>query len=231
MRSVFLKNIIIIFILIFGLKNITFAQINSNKLIISWKTDNFTHYEFTGKKLASPGSKIYVSFDFIKNNKIVDLSKSKIYWYIDNKLVSNYPGVKQINFIAPNRKGGFVDVRVELPDYKILKTIEIPIVRPKLVINAPFPQKEVYQNNFEVNLLPYFFNLPDTFVEKDPAQFLDVDWQINRNPAKPANENPFKLKIYVDSNQKIDINIRAFIQNITNKSEIADKEVNITFIK
>ena len=231
MRNIFLKNIIIIFILIFILKSITLAQTNSSELIISWKVNNFTPYEFAGKKLASPGSNISVSFDFIKNNKIVDLSKSKIYWYVNNELVSNSSGIKQINFIAPNQRGGSIDVRVELPDYAVLKTIEIPIVSPKLVIDAPFPKKEIYQNNFEVNLLPYFFNLPANSVEEDPAVFLNTNWQINGNPAKPANEDPFKLKISVDSNEKTDINIKAFVQNVSNQLEAADKEVNITFVK
>jgi len=231
MRNIFLKNIIIILILIFGLKNITFAQTNSEELIISWEVNNFTLYEFTGKKLASPGSNISVSFDFIKNNKIVDLSKSKIYWYVNDELISNSRGVKQINFIAPNQIGIPVDVRVELPDYAVLKTIEIPIVKPKIVIDAPFPKKEVYQNNFEVNLLPYFFNLPANSVEEDPTSFLNVNWQINGNPAKPANENPFKLKIFVNSNEKTNINIKAFINNISKELEFTDKEVNITFVK
>jgi len=231
MRNIFFKNIIIILILIFGLKNITFAQTNSEELIISWKVNNFTPYEFVGKKLASPGSNISVSFDFIKNNKIVDLSKSKIYWYINDKLVSNSRGIKQINFIAPNQIGVPVDVRVELPDYAVLKTIEIPIVKPKIVIDAPFPKKEIYQNNFEVNLLPYFFNLTANLTEEGPAAFLNVNWQINGNPAKPANEDPFKLKISVNSNQKTDINIKAFVQNVLNQLEATDKEVNITFVK
>lgn len=231
MRNVFLKNIIIILILIFGLKNITFAQTNSDELIISWEVNNFTPHEFTGKKLASPGSNISVSFDFIKNNKIVDLSKSKIYWYVNDELVSNSRGIKQINFIAPNQIGVPVDVRVELPDYEVLKTIEIPIVKPKIVIDAPFPKKEVYQNNFEVNLLPYFFNLPANSVEEDPTSFLNVNWQINGNPAKPANENPFKLKIFVNSNEKTNINIKAFINNISKELEFTDKGVDITFVK
>ena len=230
MRNIFFKNIIIILILIFGLKNITFAQTNSEELIISWEVNSFTPYEFTGKKLASPGSNISVFFDFIKNNKVVDLSKNKIYWYVNNELVSNSSGVKQINFIAPNQIGVPVDVRVELPDYAVLKTIEIPIVKPKIVIDTPFPKKEVYQNNFEVNLLPYFFNLPKS-LEEDPAAFLNVNWQINRNPAKPANENTFKLKIFVNSNEKTNINIKAFINNISKELEFTDKEVNITFVK
>jgi hypothetical protein len=231
MRNIFFKNIIIILILIFGLKNITFAQTNSEELIISWKVNNFTPYEFVGKKLASPGSNISVSFDFIKNNKIVDLSKSKIYWYVNDELVSNSRGIKQINFIAPNQIGVPVDVRVELPDYAVLKTIEIPIVKPKIVIDVPFPKKEIYQNNFEVNLLPYFFNLTANLTEEGPAAFLNVNWQINGNPAKPANEDPFKLKISVNSNQKTDINIKAFVQNVLNQLEATDKEVNITFVK
>ena len=149
----------------------------------------------------------------------------------NNELASNLPGIKQINFITPNQKGGFIKVRVELPEYEVLKTIRIPIVKPKLVINAPFPKKEVYQNNFEVNLLPYFFNIPDILTEKGPAEFLNVSWRINRNPAEPADEDPFKLKISVSSDEKIDINIKAFVQNIANQLEIADEKVDITFIK
>jgi hypothetical protein len=222
---------IIIFILPFVLKNIVFAQTNSDRLIISWEAEGLTHYEFMGKKLPSPGSVVSVGVDFIRNNRVVDLSKDEIYWYINNKLVSNSSGVKKINFTAPNQKGGSVDVRVKLPRYEVLKTIEIPITDPKIVINAPFPKKEIYQNDFEVDLLYYFFNLPKNSLERDPGALLSVNWQINGNPAEPVEENPFKLKIRVDSNQRININIKAFVQNALNQLNSAEKEVNITFIK
>jgi hypothetical protein len=230
MYSKFLKAIII-FVLFLGIKNIAFMQTGSDQIIISWETENFVPYEFGGKKLVTPGSDILIGFDFIKNNQVINLSKNKIYWYINNELISNAPGIKQIKITAPNQRGGNVDVRVELPEYGVLKTIEIPIVNPKIVIDAPFPKKEVYENNFEVNILLYFFNLPKDSLKEDPAQFFNISWQINGNRAKPASEDPLKLKIFVDSNEKTSINIKAFVQNALNQLESADKEVNLIFIK
>jgi hypothetical protein len=230
MYSKFLKTIII-FVLFLSIKNIAFMQTSSNEIIISWEAQNFVPNEFNGKKLATPGSNILIGFEFIKNNQIVDLSKNKVYWYINNELINNTVGIKQIKIIAPNQRGGSIDVRVELPEYNVLKTIEIPIVNPKIVINAPFPKKEVYEKNFEVNLLPYFFNLPQNYLEEDTTMFFGVNWQINDKPAVPAKEDPFKLKISVESDKEININIKASIQNLLNTLESADKEVNLVFIK
>ncbi len=221
---------IILFILIliinFALINYSFAQNNSSNLggesnfiLITWEAKNFVPYNFNGKIMPTPGSPISISFEYIKNNKVVDLSKEEIYWYINGNLFSNTPGTKKINVVAPSQN---FDVRVELPNVQIFKTIEIPVVKPLIVIDAPFPQRTVKSDYFEVNLLPYFFNIPNNDLD-----YFYSEWKINGNKAVANKENPLNLKIKLENKNLEKINISVFGANNLNSSESATKEINI----
>jgi hypothetical protein len=168
--------------------------------------------------LPPAGSVINIAFEYIKNNKIVDVSKQKVYWYVDGNLIQSGIGIKKINIVAPKEK---FDLRVELPDLNVLKTIEIPVAEPMVIVDAPFPKKTIAGNYFEVRALPYFFN-----IENNDWDYFDVLWQINDKNAIPSQEDRFKLKIETDNNIS-NINIKAFLLNTLNTFEAARGEVNI----
>ncbi|MGC8775765.1 MAG: hypothetical protein ACP5QN_00395 [Minisyncoccia bacterium] len=218
--------IAILFLSVFFLNKLVFAQNNSEELLISWEALNYTPYDFYGKNLPSPGSTINVGFDFVQNGKIVDLSQNKIYWYINDNLVSNDKGVKEISFIAPNLTERVVEIRIELPDFNVIKLIEIPIVKPRLIINAPFPKKEINMNEFEVSAIPYFFNL-----KKYDFDEININWSINGIDALGKIEDPFVLPIKVLGNNQTIINIQAYAQNVNDESETALDEINLIFKK
>lgn len=217
-----LLGLIILFSFLVLLKN-SFAQQTQNDIIISWQAYNFVPYFFRGKILPTTGSSVYASVDLIQNNKLVNLSKSKIYWYLNNELISNSVGAQKINFIAPSSN---VNLRVELPDFGLLKTITIPVVKPKIVINAPFPQKEIKTNYFELNAMPYFFNIPNNDLD-----FLDVVWKINGRLQKPSAESLFKIKVNITDEFVKDLIVEVSAQNTENPIEWAYKKVNLMFIK
>lgn len=226
-----LKIIFIIIFIFFGYSFI-FAKNNetNNNIIISWETSNFVPHFFKGKILPSPGSMINISLELIQNNKLVDLSNKKIYWYVNNELINNIKGNKKINFLAPNNTK--VDVRVELPELNILKTIEIPITKPKVVINAPFPKKQTYFNNFDLVVYPYFFNIPNNFETLETLdEYLLPEWQINGLPATPYSYDPFKINIQVIGENSTNITIESGILNLINNSEVATSKLELKFIK
>jgi hypothetical protein len=195
-----------------------FAQTTNQDILISWEAKNLVPFWFKGKILPSAGSIINIAFEYIKNNKIVDISKQKVYWYIDGNLIQSGIGIKKINIVAPKEK---FDLRVELPDLNVLKTIEIPVAEPMVIVDAPFPKKTITSNYFEVRALPYFFN-----IENNDWDYFDVLWQINDKNAIPSQEDRFKLKIETDNNVS-NINIKAFLLNTLNTFEAARGEVNI----
>ncbi|MCS6789158.1 MAG: hypothetical protein NZ484_01140 [Patescibacteria group bacterium] len=221
-----LKIVFIIIFIFFGYNFILAQNNKADNIIISWQTSNFVPNFFRGKILPSPGSMINVSLELVQNNKLVDLSNTKIYWYVNNELISNIKGNKKINFLAPNDTK--VDIRVELPELNILKTIEIPITKPKIVINAPFPKKQVYSNNFDLVAYPYFFNIPNNF---ETNEYLFPEWQINRSPATPYSYDPFKINIQVIGENSTSIIIESKVSNLINNSEVATSKLELKFIK
>jgi hypothetical protein len=208
--------------------NLAFSQNNNftNDLLISWQALNYAPPKFKGKILPTSNSIIEIGFEFIQNGKIIDLSKNKIYWYINSDLVSNSPGTKQISVIAPNIYNDVLRVRVELPDFNVLKTIEIPVVKPKIVINAPFPNNEVHNNNFEVYALPYFFNPKDNNLD-----YININWFINELLAKPSKDDLFKTKIKIEGDNPTNITIGVYAENSENEFERSADEINLKFIK
>lgn len=221
------KIIILLFLLfsLFLLK-ISFAQQTKNDLIISWQASSFVPYYFEGKILPTVGSNVFAAIDLIQNNKIVDLSKTKIYWYVNNELFSNSIGIQKIKFSAPPPANSNINLRVELPDLGISKTIEIPVVKPKLVLDAPFPKKEIKTNYFELVAYPYFFNLTNNDLD-----YLSVSWLINGVVGKPSAENPLKIKINITDKNVSDLVIEVFAQNTELSMEGASKKVDLVFVK
>lgn len=231
MQFNFKFKILILIFFIFLISNFGFSQEIDNSIIISWQTSNFVPVNYKGKVLPSPGSIIIVNLEFFQNGKIVNLDKEKIYWYVNNELISNTKGVTQINFMAPNNK--YVDIRVNLPEFNIIKTIEIPITKPRLIIDAPFPKKEIYNNNLSIKAIPYFFNINTNsldYLDNNPSD-LDIKWKINGKPAIADNADPFKINIEIKGNDSTNLLITATAQNINNILEFAKNEVDLKFIK
>lgn len=220
------KMVIILLLLfcLFLLK--TSAQQTESDLIISWQASSFVPYYFGGKILPTVGSDILAAIDLIQNNKLVDLSKTKIYWYVNNELISNSVGVQKITFVAPPPANSRIDLKVELPDLGILKTIEIPVVKPKLVLDVPFPKKEIKTNYFELVAYPYFFNLTNNDLD-----YLSIVWLINGRVGKPSAEDPSKIKINITDENISDLTIEAFAQNTELPQENASKKVDLVFVK
>lgn len=169
------------------------------------------------------GSEIGASLEIFVGGKIADLSKQTIYWYLDNNFIKGGRGVQNIFFTASKPAGGDHNLRIQLPDFKgnlLIKTLDVPIVRPEVVIEAPFPDKKI--SGSKINLLgrPYFFNAQN-------RSLLDFNWTVN-GQAPDKSDNPQNLEINLEnSNGGGIINVSLSIQNRERTLESAFKTISL----
>ena len=57
--------------------------------IISWRALNYVPANYKGKVLATDNSNIEISFDAVNQGKIVDLSKQKVEWRLNNNIINS----------------------------------------------------------------------------------------------------------------------------------------------
>lgn len=197
-------------------------------LFVTWNASAYAPADFRGKILPTSNSLITVSFMLVDQGGAADLSRQMIYWYVNDGLIENRVGVQRIAFRAPAIVGGTVAVRVELPNYRggaILKTIEIPVVQPEAVIEAPFPGGVFVNSPIRVIGRPYFFNAEN-------LSALSFSWKVNgRSPE--GSEDPAVLDIALDpgvpSNTVVTVNLS--VQNPADIFEGAAKTVRLVFVK
>lgn len=173
------------------------------------------------------GSEIVASLEIVENGKIANLSKQTIYWYLDNNFIKGGQGIQDILFTASKPAGGSHNLRIQLPDFKgnpLIKTLDVPIVRPEVVIEAPYPYKKI--SGSKINLLgkPYFFNAQNQSI-------FNFNWTVNdRVPDRVGS--PQNLEINLESSGGGGVlNISLDIQNQERTLESAFKTISLVFTK
>lgn len=172
------------------------AQQSEPKFWITWRAASYVPADFRGKVLPAANSPIVASFELVDGGRVVDLSNTTIYWYVDDELVASGRGIKRVEFRAPRFAGGIIDLRVQIPNYKrtpddpgstILGAVEVPVARPEAVIDAAYPGGRFTGSSVTVRGLPYFF------LARSIADFV-YSWNVNGS--SPANaEDPEVLNI------------------------------------
>jgi hypothetical protein len=161
------------------------AQVSTPQILLNWKADSYIPDGFPGKALPAADSRITVGADLIDLGRRVDLSKYKVFWYIDDKFYQGSVGLSQISFAAPHFIGATsLRVKVLVMDYGTGpgKTITIPVVVPEAVIQSSAPSLAASAAPFSLQAYPYFFNI------EGPAQ-LNFNWKLNG--VSVGNQNPF----------------------------------------
>ncbi len=202
------------------------AQTANPQFMITWQSRTYAPPGFGGKILPTANSMVMVSFELIDGGVPADLSAQTVYWYTNNNFLQGGKGLQHIEFRAPDAAGGTIDLRVEVPNYKRgpqLKTVEIPIVAPKAVIDAPFPQNEFSASPIQLAGLPYFFNVRDI----SPLNFT---WSIN-GAAPSGTENPDVLTVRLNQDAPVGsaLNVVFTLQNKNNTFEGASGNVNLIY--
>jgi len=204
------------------------AQVPSQQLLITWQAKNYAPAGYKGKVLPTAGSRITASFDLIENGKIADLSGQTIYWYLNDLLISNVPGIQTVNFLAPGSAPDVIRLKIQLPFYRdnlLSRAVQIPVVAPEVVIESPYPGGMVNGTSASLKAVPYFFSV------LNPSA-LNFTWSVNGQTAE-SKENPDELvaTINPDARSGSTINVGLTVQNPKNSSEAANQNLVLTFIK
>lgn len=225
-----ISALIVLFLISYVLcLNFAYAQV-SPQFLISWKAQNYVPNWYAGKILPIAGAQIDVSFELIDNGKPADLSNAKVRWYINDKLVKNEDsglGIKKINFIAPNYPGQTIQVRIAIVDFPgagfIDKIIDIPIVRPEAVINAPYKNGEIKTGKSLFSVLPFFFNTNNN-------DNFSVQWSVSEQKPESGKGDLFALDLNIDpqmpTGSKISLSVA--MSNILKTLETASQTINLT---
>ncbi|MEK7555556.1 MAG: hypothetical protein AAB516_01920 [Patescibacteria group bacterium] len=222
------KNFIFyIVILIFTFLFLHFAVAASPQFLTSWQSNSYVPSWYQGKIFPTRGSLINVSFEIINNDKIADISKNKIRWYINDKLIKNENnglGIRSLKFINDDFPGGEISVKIAVVDYAaepLYKIIRIPVVSPEAVIDAPYAERKINTGKNLFRVFPFFFNIKN-------LNSLSFEWQANEQTSEAA-ENPQELNLNIDlqTPSRTVINIAAIIKNISNQLEFASKNIKL----
>lgn len=226
MKNPLKLSLAIIFFLIF-LKTAFAAE---PQFLISWSAQNYVPSWYSGKILPSKGTPVFVSFELIDNGKIVNLSKEKIRWYLNDKMMLNEDsglGVKSFYFINNNYYNQDIEIRISLPDYKnqpLNKIISIPVVSSDVAIDASYPNRQINTGKNEINAYPFFFNVSD-------IGGLSFDWEIDNGSAQEGeNTSSQKLELNVDQKAPsgFSMDIKVTVKNLLDQLQFAVKNIRLT---
>ena len=196
-------------------------------IMLTWKSSSYVPPAFLGKDMPTTNSLITASAELIDNGKAIDVSRQNIYWYQDNNFLDGGIGKQRISFRVPDTGGGTISLRVEFPEYSKggqLKTIDIPIVKPEIVIESPFPGGKFSSSPLTLIGQPYFFNVSS-------LSQLGFSWSVNGQSPQGA-ENPQALNIkfsQLPSQAQMAISLLAQNTDKRYEFETASKNLILTY--
>lgn len=164
-------------------------------ILLTWISDVYVPDPYQGKALAVPGATITASFDLIENGRVVNLAGYKTYWYVNGKLIATGQNIHTVEFPVPENPGRSMNLRIQLPDYRpgtlILKTVEIPIAEPEIVIESPFPGGEIYEKRVTLKSRPFYF--PKGVLDK-----LQYSWKIDDKNVPNSSPDQSVIEVTID---------------------------------
>jgi len=208
---------------------LTSAQIASQpQFVATWRSHNYAPSWYAGKIMATRGSWVDVSFDLINNGKVVDLSKNKVRWYVNDDLRRNEDdglGIRNFYFGVDEFARDDIEVRIVIVDYaenEIGKMIIIPLVSPEAVVDAPYSNRQLPNGTNFFKVYPFFFNVND-------LSKLSFNWIVGGRLAESNAIDTSILKLNIDklAPSGFGIDIQATINNLTNEMEFASSRVKM----
>jgi len=157
----------------------------------------------------------------------VNVSGQTIYWYQNTALMGGGIGIQKFTFLPRGTAPNTIDIEVRLPDYPgglLIHDINIPVVQPIAVIDAPYPQGNFSGNRAIVKAIPYFFAATST-------NALGFSWSVNGQVATSA-EDPGTLQISLPQSTPAgyQLAVTLAIQNAADAAS-ASTNVNLTYQK
>ena len=196
------------------------------QVVITWQAQNYTPSEYPGKTLPAGNSRVVASVSVMENGKVSNLSNQQVYWYLDDEFLRGGVGLQDISFRVDKLATESIGLRVKLPDYGpnlLVKTIEIPIAHPEIVVQSPFVGSEFSSSDFTLQATPYFFNISDPL-------FLKFSWDVNgQTPTSAENPNRLHITLPPGTPDGTPFTITATIEDTTDLFGVATKETTLTY--
>lgn len=198
----------------------THAQSAEPQMVVTWKAyGSYIPARYTDKALPNQESQMTASLELLVNGRPVDLSYQTIYWYLNDTLISSGVGNQSVIFSPFGTAPSFLTLEAELPSYDgttLVHDVQIPLVQPKAVIEAPHPSGQSSANPITLQGVPYFFYV------SDPGE-LSYSWSVNDQTPAVA-ENPQMLQISLDSSTPSgsSLNIGLTITNSSDQTSAED---------
>lgn len=205
-----------------------FAQTSQPQFLITWQASNsYVPASYPGKILPNQESQISASLELIVQGRPVNLSGQTIYWYSNDNALGGGVGASRVRFHPSISAPDSLTLKVELPNYPgglLVHEINIPIVQPQAVIEAPYPQGRFSAIPIMVQALPYFWNASSV----SPLSFA---WSVNGQTVQ-SPENPETLQISLPQSTQagFPVSITLSMQN-ANDSMSATGNANLTYQK
>lgn len=206
------------------IRNSVSAQTPAPQLFLTWSAQNYAPAEFTGKVLPTARSRMRAAVELIANGKLVDLKNYTLYWYMNDQFVDGGKGMAHVSFFAGEAIGP-AELRVQIEDYPggpIQKTVEIPVVRPMVVIQTPFSEGLLTRTQFEAVGIPFFFNV------KDIGELI-LSWSVNgRVPENLDRADKMTVKVNDDAPKGSTLNVKLVVQNPNEVLETTSRVITLT---
>lgn len=167
-----------LFALMFVALPVTHAQSKTSgpTLLVTWHANNsYVPFWYSGKALPNILSRITASVELISaQGQIVSLANQPVYWYFNGNLLSGGVGMQRITFSPYGAVPNIFTLTVNLLNYNggMEQDINIPLMQPVAVIEAPYPANTFSSSPATVTALPFYFNVSG-------AASLVFSWSVN----------------------------------------------------
>jgi hypothetical protein len=193
------------------------------QFLVTWQALNsYAPPYYQGKVLPGASSQIVASVELVSGGKLVNLKNQTIYWYLNTNYIGGGIGAQRITFSPYGGAPDSLALEVKLPSYNndsLLHTVSIPVVQPKAVIVARYPQNQFSDNPFTLQAQAYFFNVPSLL----PLVF---NWSANNQVANNT-ENPTEADISIpsDSPSGSQLSVTLDVKNSLDSSTADDSKI------
>lgn len=206
-----------------------FAQA-APEFLISWRAINYVPADYQGKILPSKGSAISAGFDLIDQNKIVNLSKYNISWYLNGNFLQSGIGLKKINFTMASALDQ--TMRITVFNYKnndLDQIFLIPGAKPEIIISTKTPNDRTARNQMRISPQNYTFEARPFFFNVSNLNDLRFQWKVNDKIVEGTPANPEFLGLNLTSEgtpRETELKLTLNASNIANPLELAGKLIN-----
>lgn len=182
---------------------------------ITWKSEAYIPPSYRGKALATTRAPITIAFEITDGDRLVDVSRKEIRWFINNTFIQKGIGLQHIRYIPDNRIDDDFIFRIDIIDFNgevLHYSYTIPTTHPRLVIDAPYTLDSLSVGTYSFVAIPFYFNI---------SRLSDITfiWDVQGQTTEGSVKNPHILELQVAPSvaSHFVLNTRAF--NIHNRLE------------